>query len=80
MKCYDWSNKNLRVVEWVRCKERMPEEEKLCAIKGDVGLGHFRAIAVWTGECWKEEDRDGFAWGSNQVQCWLLIPELPEEE
>lgn len=80
MKCYDWSNKNLRVVEWVSSSEGTPEEDTLYVIRGDIGYGRFYAIAVWTGECWREENREGFAWGSAQVERWLELPDTEEEK
>jgi hypothetical protein len=77
MKSYDWSNKNLRVVEWVKCSERMPEEEKryfvsYVTLKGGSRQKHFVADYDPIEERWLN------LLGDVEIVWWMEIPELPE--
>jgi hypothetical protein len=87
-KCYDWSNKNLRVVEWVKCSEKMPEEGRKCIgvfeIKDDwfsPSIIEFR-IDTSGGDVNKYYDGNGSLLGAayKRLLWWFYIPELPTEE
>lgn len=86
MKCYDWSNKNLRVVEWVRCSERMPQPNKPVWILFEGTT--YDAILIessigkkyWEGS-WKLDTGWGLepiCFSVEQVEWWMYLPELPD--
>lgn len=77
-KCYDHNKKNQRIVEWVRCEERMPEEGRLCAIVGDLGHGLFKTFANWKGYYWKDDEDGQYCFARGHVKWWCYWPELPE--
>jgi len=84
MKAYDWSNKNLRVVEWVKCSERMPEIGKNILF----GYLHSNLSIV----CQLTEEKGKYFWlhvggngKSTKIQTagfhwWMELPELPEQK
>lgn len=79
MKSYDWSNKNLRVVEWVSCKERMPEEGREVYVKGSDRYGKVAIVSTYSKiDGWSDCVMGCANVESAEITHWFYIPEPPE--
>ena len=88
MKAYDWSNKNLRVVEWVKCSERMPEPDKsVWIIFEDITYEAFLINSSINKQYWEAAspsidgyEIDPLCFSVEEIDWWMELPELPGEE
>jgi hypothetical protein len=78
-KCYDWINDPPQVVEWVKCSERLPENESKVLV-----LTKDRRIYIFK----YEPDREplfpftvpGGYFAIDYVTDWMPLPNIRKEE